>query len=115
MNARQQSDAPRAAQRDKAPLFTALVTAPFSTITAIVALIFGLATLVGGLSALGGIVYAIAAPFFAGRTGVAGVFVQIGAGLSAGGLGLMVFSVFLLLTRSIVTRWIRLLRYVNGR
>ena len=109
------NDAQSVAHKDNAPLFTALVTAPLSAATVIVLALFGLTTLIGGLAAVGGIGYAVAAPFFAGRTGTSGVFVQIGAGLATSGLGLMIFSAFLFLTRSIAVLWIRLLRYFDGR
>ena len=102
-------------RRAKAPLFTALFTVPFSTVAAILFLAFSLATLVGGLLGLGGLVYAVAAPFFAGRLGTNAVFIQVGAGLAVSGLGLIVFSAFLLLTRSSATLSLRLLRYVQGR
>ena len=114
MNEKQNDDR-RVVPTGKAPLFTAIVTVPFSTLAAIVTLAFGLATIVGGAAAVGGLGYAVASPFFAGRSGVTTVFLQIGLGLSASGVGLMVFSVFLLLTRYIAVRWTRILRYINGR
>ncbi|MBR1747539.1 MAG: hypothetical protein IJ735_04935 [Clostridia bacterium] len=105
----------RPTRREKAPIFTALITVPTTTVAAILLLAFCLATLAGGLASFAGLAYAVTAPFFAGRTGASGVFVQIGVGLTVCGLGLIVFSAFLLLTRYSAAFSLRLFRYVNGR
>ena len=115
MNQKHNGNDTTVASKSKTPLLTAFVIVPLSTLAAILLLIFGVATIGGGLSALGGLGYAIGSPFFAGRSGVSGVFVQIGIGLTASGLGLIIFSAFLLLTRSTAVFWVRLLRYIRGR
>lgn len=110
-----ENDVSTRGKRAKAPLFTAFVTVPCSTVVSLMLLVFCVATIGGALAAVGGLTYAVAAPFFAASTGIKVIFVQIGAGLTACGLGLIVFSAFLLLTRSSVTFFLRLFRYVCGR